>query len=184
MQSLRLKRLIVEPLGIAVVLETLAWVATATDPARAATLLGAAQNEWDKIETSARVLPWLGGPHREAMDAARTSLGDAAFNSAWSDGRVLDQSTAIALALEEPAPGAKGTTGSWALASHSGLTRRERQIAELVHHGLSNKEIADSLVISPRTAETHVENILTKLGFTSRTQIAAWVGEQRRSDDR
>ena len=40
---------------------------------------------------------------------------------------------------------------------------------------MSNKEIADTLVISRRTAETHVEHILTKLGFTSRTQIAAWV---------
>ena len=40
---------------------------------------------------------------------------------------------------------------------------------------MSNKEIADTLVISRRTAETHVEHILTKLGFTSRTQIATWV---------
>jgi non-specific serine/threonine protein kinase len=78
MQSLRLKRLIAEPMGIAVVLETLAWVAAVTDPARAATLLGAAQNEWDKIETSARVLPWVDNPHREAIDAVRTRLGDAA----------------------------------------------------------------------------------------------------------
>jgi len=39
-------------------------------------------------------------------------------------------------------------------------------------------EIADTLVISPRTAEAHVEHILAKLGFTSRTQVAAWVGEQ------
>jgi non-specific serine/threonine protein kinase len=54
------------------------------------------------------------------------------------------------------------------------LTRREREVAELVAEGLSNKEIADRLVISPRTAEGHVERILTKLGFTSRTQIAAW----------
>ncbi|PVG80633.1 LuxR family transcriptional regulator [Nocardioides gansuensis] len=183
MQSLRLKRLIAEPMGIAVVLETLAWIAAATDPARAATLLGAAQNEWDKIETSARVLPWLDKPHREAMDAARTRLGDAAFDSAWSDGRVLDQATAIALGLEEPTPAAKSTTGSRARASHSGLTRRERQIAELVHKGLSDKQIADTLVISPRTAETHVQHILTKLGFKSRTQVAAWIGEQRRADD-
>jgi DNA-binding NarL/FixJ family response regulator len=63
------------------------------------------------------------------------------------------------------------------------LTRRERQIAELVQKGLSNKEIADSLVISPRTAEAHVENILTKLGFTRRTQVAAWVGEQSADGD-
>jgi non-specific serine/threonine protein kinase len=54
------------------------------------------------------------------------------------------------------------------------LTRRERQVADLVAQGLSNKDIAAKLVIAQRTAESHVENILTKLGFTSRTQIAAW----------
>lgn len=56
----------------------------------------------------------------------------------------------------------------------SRLTRREREIAWLVEAGLSNKEIAAKLVISVRTVETHVENIMSKLGFDSRTQIAAW----------
>jgi len=58
------------------------------------------------------------------------------------------------------------------------LTPREQQIAELVGQGMNNKDIADALVISKRTAETHVEHILTKLGFTNRHQIAAWVAEQ------
>jgi len=44
--------------------------------------------------------------------------------------------------------------------------------------GLNNKEIARSLVISQRTAEGHVEHILTKLGFTSRAQVAAWAAER------
>lgn len=54
------------------------------------------------------------------------------------------------------------------------LTLREGRIAELVAQGLTNKEIAARLVISPRTAEAHVQHILTKLGFTSRAQVAAW----------
>ena len=54
------------------------------------------------------------------------------------------------------------------------LTRRERQVADLIAEGLSNKQIATKLVIAPRTAEGHVEHILTKLGFNSRTQIATW----------
>ena len=58
------------------------------------------------------------------------------------------------------------------------LTRREREIAELIATGASNKEIASALVISPRTAEGHVVHILNKLGFTSRVQIAAWVSGQ------
>jgi len=59
-----------------------------------------------------------------------------------------------------------------------GLTERERQIAVLIAQGLSNREIADMLVISYRTVETHIANILFKLGFTARSQVAAWVVEK------
>jgi DNA-binding NarL/FixJ family response regulator len=55
------------------------------------------------------------------------------------------------------------------------LTPRELQGARLIAAGRSNKEIAADLVIAQRTAENHVEHILTKLGFTSRAQVAAWV---------
>ncbi len=55
-----------------------------------------------------------------------------------------------------------------------GLTRREREVAELVKEGLTNREIAERLVISERTAEGHVEQIRGKLGFRSRAQVAAW----------
>jgi DNA-binding NarL/FixJ family response regulator len=53
-------------------------------------------------------------------------------------------------------------------------------VAELVGQGMSNREIAGKLVISQRTAETHIENVLRKLGFTSRAQIAVWISEQAR----
>jgi len=55
------------------------------------------------------------------------------------------------------------------------LTRREREVAKLVAEGLTSKEIAQRLFISERTAEGHVEQIRSKLGFRSRSQIAAWV---------
>jgi DNA-binding NarL/FixJ family response regulator len=55
-----------------------------------------------------------------------------------------------------------------------GLTAREREVATLIAQGQSNRTIAAALVITERTAERHVANILTKLGFTSRVQIAAW----------
>ena len=81
----------------------------------------------------------------------------------------------ISFALEEK----PGKPRAERRSSPDGLTRREREIAELVAEGLSNRAIAARLVIAQRTAETHVENILAKLGFTSRAQIAAWLAEHR-----
>jgi DNA-binding CsgD family transcriptional regulator len=55
-----------------------------------------------------------------------------------------------------------------------GLTERERDVAILIAHDRSNREIAEALVVSERTVETHISNIRSKLGFTSRRQIATW----------
>jgi DNA-binding NarL/FixJ family response regulator len=54
------------------------------------------------------------------------------------------------------------------------LTARERQIALLLADGLANRTIADRLAVSERTVESHVRNLLTKLGLANRTQVAAW----------
>ncbi|MDE3091569.1 MAG: hypothetical protein KGJ80_19540 [Chloroflexota bacterium] len=59
-----------------------------------------------------------------------------------------------------------------------GLTEREREVAALVTQGNSNREIANILVLSQRTVEVHINNIMSKLGFTSRTQIAVWAVEK------
>jgi predicted ATPase/DNA-binding CsgD family transcriptional regulator len=58
-----------------------------------------------------------------------------------------------------------------------GLTAREREVAALIAQGRSNREIAGTLVVSERTVESHVTNILAKLGFDSRTQIAVWAAD-------
>ena len=58
-----------------------------------------------------------------------------------------------------------------------GLTEREREVAVLIAKGKSNREIADQLVVSYRTVETHVRAILSKLAFSSRAQIAVWAVE-------
>src|SRR5207237_4271772 len=62
--------------------------------------------------------------------------------------------------------------------AHDGLTAREREVAALIAQGLSNRALADALVVSERTIAKHVENILSKLGFASRAQIAAWAVEK------
>jgi len=100
---------------------------------------------------------------------------------------------ALGARTESPGPGARASGGpAWTdparLAAAAGsrreagggprsptlLTPREHEIVELIAQGLSNREIADELVISPATAARHVANILAKLGFSSRTQVASW----------
>jgi DNA-binding NarL/FixJ family response regulator len=58
------------------------------------------------------------------------------------------------------------------------ISGREQEVAALIAEGLTNREIAETLVISERTADTHVQNILGKLGLASRAQVAAWYVEQ------
>jgi DNA-binding CsgD family transcriptional regulator/tetratricopeptide (TPR) repeat protein len=99
-----------------------------------------------------------GGP--AAGDAA---AGDAAGNvGRLGDGR-----------------GGAGGAGPVALPLPNQLTLRERQIIELIAAGLSNRQIAEKLVIAPATAARHVANILAKLEFSSRSQIAAWAKTAR-----
>jgi len=70
------------------------------------------------------------------------------------------------------------TTRQAARDAYDGLTARERQVAALIAQGKSNREIAQALVITERTTERHVTNILSKLGVGARTQIAAWAVEK------
>jgi DNA-binding CsgD family transcriptional regulator/Tfp pilus assembly protein PilF len=69
-------------------------------------------------------------------------------------------------------------SGSDARQAYGGLTVREREVAVLIARGKTNREIAKMLVISYRTVETHVANIMFKLGCATRSQVAAWVVEQ------
>jgi len=64
-------------------------------------------------------------------------------------------------------------------APSDGLSPREREVTALLARGMSNRAIAESLVISEGTAEVHVKRILNKLGFRSRSQVAAWAVEHR-----
>ncbi|MFC9973399.1 LuxR C-terminal-related transcriptional regulator [Spirillospora sp. NPDC127200] len=101
-----------------------------------------------------------------------------AGTTAPSAGTPAGRPAAPPLALPLDAPVAAPVTPP------STLTAREREIAALVARGLSNRGIADELVISPATVARHVTNILTKLGFASRAQVAAWavehLGEEQR----
>lgn len=157
--------------------EVLAWIAADDgDHERSARLLGAAETMARRVAVS--FLPVVGEKHHNrCLQQVREVLGDKNFERAVELGRGLSYDEALREALgEQPATGEQqpAVHGTGARAP---LTPRETEIAELVARGLSNKDIAATLVIAQRTAEGHVEHILSKLGFTSRTQIAAWVAE-------
>ncbi|MGY4745561.1 response regulator transcription factor, partial [Streptomyces sp. ATMOS53] len=109
----------------------------------------------------------------QCLGQARESLGASAFNKALKEGRRFSKDGAVAYALrKEPVPvPLTGTEGR-------PLSPREREVAHLLTSGKTNKEIAAELFITRRTVDTHVENILSKLGFTSRTQVAALFGNR------
>ena len=81
-----------------------------------------------------------------------------------------------------PGPGGAGAVPGGSATVPSTLTPREREIAALIARGLSNRAIAEELVISQATVARHVANMLTKLGFSSRARIAAWVAGQASRD--
>jgi non-specific serine/threonine protein kinase len=110
---------------------------------------------------------------------ARGALGDQAYAAAFRRGKQMP----LAEALDDGENTRRSTRSRLPDAGGAGsLTSREKEIAGLLAQGLSNKAIAKSLVIAQRTAETHVANVLVKLGLTSRSQVAAWVAEQRGVD--
>jgi non-specific serine/threonine protein kinase len=105
-------------------------------------------------------------------------LGGNVFDSVFAEGRLLGTEQAIAYALGEASP-AKGVS-SPDDALIGSLTPRESQVAGMLAEGMSNKQIAQALVVAPRTVETHIEHIFTKLGVNSRTQVAVLFAAQRR----
>ncbi|MGW2740980.1 ATP-binding protein [Streptomyces sp. NPDC001450] len=158
--------------GVAQCLEVLGWCAAAAGLGeRAATLMGAADATWQVAGSALTGFGHLRAGHQKCESSLRRELGETAYTAAVEAGGQLTLEQSVAYALEEssaptPPPPADEATAP--------LTRRERQVADLVAQGMSNKQIAAELTISTRTAEGHVEHILTKLGFTSRAQIATW----------
>jgi non-specific serine/threonine protein kinase len=174
-EGLRIQAAFDNAVGTAQFLEILAWIAaTERRHPRAARLLGAADGAWHAIEAS--LFPYLLGYRAETEQNVRRALGVRAFEADYRVGFQGPHAGNIAFALDEPEAVVQRDSGDV-----GALTPREREIADLVADGLSNKDIATKLVISRRTAEGHVEHILSKLGFTSRAQIAVWAAEHRDS---
>ncbi|RVW06077.1 ATP-binding protein [Rhodococcus spongiicola] len=170
-------------------LEGMAWAAAdARQGERGTILSGAAEAMRREMGLPPVAIPTMLEYHEDCLRQCRRLVGDRSFDVAFSRGAALGFADAVEFALSagdgtEPMRAHRGAPAASMriaepIAAPAVLTRRERQVADLVARGLTNREIAETLVIAQRTAEGHVERVLSKLGFGSRTQIAAWVAEQ------
>ena len=132
-------------------------------------LAGAAEAYRDAYESAlpepnrAYLGSWL-APSFKAAGAAAARL--------LAEGRQMTLPAALEYALTNQSEEA------WRAGPGQALTRREAEVAVLAAHGLTNRAIAARLCLSVRTVEVHVDRILTKLGFRTRTQLAAWGHEE------
>jgi DNA-binding CsgD family transcriptional regulator len=146
------------------ILEVLAGLASDAGSHReAARLLGAA----DRIRRAGEVrFKVYDSDHRAVVAAVRDALGDKHFDTAWAEGEALSPDEAIAYAQRGRGERKRPSAG-W-----GSLTPTELDVVRLVGEGLPNKDIATRLFVSPRTVQSHLRHVYTKLGFTSRVQLA------------
>jgi predicted ATPase/class 3 adenylate cyclase/DNA-binding CsgD family transcriptional regulator len=107
-----------------------------------------------------------GAGYQASVAAVRDALGDTDFDGAWGEGAALSTDEAIGYAQRGRGERKRPTSG-WA-----SLTPTERDVVRLVGEGLANKDIAARLFVSPRTVQTHLTHVYTKLGINSRVQLA------------
>lgn len=145
------------------------------DCTTAARLYGAAEALRSSMQTTLRVSQQE--RYEPAMALVRDDLGDTAFAAALAEGRAmpLEATLRLAASLAGQTEGIAATPMT--SGSKSPLSGREQQVAIRVARGLSNRRIGEELVLSERTVDTHIHNILGKLGLTSRAQIAVWAVE-------
>jgi predicted ATPase/DNA-binding CsgD family transcriptional regulator len=175
-EALKIARRIDDRVAEYALLDDLGCVAAAMGQARlAAQLIGAA--ETIRTQAGASLLPILAPLLAQAEAAAVASIGQSKFEAEVDAGRRMSRDEAIRLALDErlETPATASRDGEMAL-----LGKREADVARLVADGLSNKEIGARLFISERTVDSHVRSIFNKLGFNSRSQIAAWLATASR----
>jgi len=108
--------------------------------------------------------------HEASMTALRDAMGEQDFDSAWAEGAALSTDEAIAYAQRGRGQRKRPSSG-W-----QALTPTERDVVRLVSEGLGNNDIATRLFVSPRTVQSHLTHVYTKLGLTSRVQLAQEAG--------
>jgi len=159
--------------GMAMSLEGLAYVsASAGQPEKAARLLGAVDTLWNRVGT--KLHGFMKAHHDRCAAAASEVLGEARFRDNFQRGAKMALPDVLAYVLGESEPAAQAQPDALAR-----LSRREMEVARLIAGGATNREIAAALFVAERTAKTHIEHILNKLGVGSRAQIAVWLTQHQ-----
>ena len=162
--------------GLSAVLETLAWMAAELGRhERAAWLLGSAERVRDDISMTPVEL--FQAQHERSASLIRAGIGQKAFDTAFARGRAMTLDEGVTFAVEDQQP---KPTAAARPTSQTALTGRQLEIARLIADDLSNRQIAERLFLSERTVETHITNMLNKLGLNSRVQLSRWLAEQPR----
>jgi len=160
-------------------LEGLACISAAEGAGeRAARLFGAGEALREAVGFAQ--LPAEAALREPYLATVPSQLDEASWRAAWAEGRAMSMEQAIEYALSEERPTFPiSPAPERALADEAPhLTRREREVAALVARGFTSRQIASELVVSERTVDNHVANILKKLSLHSREQIAARMAEQ------
>lgn len=140
-------------------------------PAEGARLLGAAMASSGQRTAATSVWQATRMEYEHYLDLARVKLTEEEFQSAQKVGKAMSLEQAVDYAQNLPL---KPEITPASREMPDGLTGREREVAALIGQGKTNGEIANELVLSKRTVESHVSKILSKLGLTSRGQIMRW----------
>jgi DNA-binding CsgD family transcriptional regulator len=114
--------------------------------------------------------------YERSLSAARVHLGERAFAAAWSQGRSMTPEQAVAAQGQKPTP-SPTKTAALLPTYPAGLTAREVEVLRLVAGSLTDVQIAEKLVLSPRTVHAHVSSIYSKLGLTSRSAATRFAME-------
>jgi len=161
-------------------LTAMACLAAAEGRPERAVRLAAAVRELNAA-IGAPATPTYPRTYERRLTMARQALSERAAAAVWAEGQAMTLEQVLAYAeAPEPAPANAGASSRSARTNPDGLTSREQEITRLLGRGMSNQQIASSLVISERTVETHVGHILGKLDLHTRAQVAAWVHHHRR----
>ena len=180
--------------GMTLMADLLGWsLAADGSGTRAAVVLGAASALWGLFGQQLYGSEHWNALRADAVAMARADLGESTFETWWARGEAMSTSELLDYIAGDGAPGdapaAVTDDRSPAVVRRSppahdtvllgSLSQREQEVAVLVADGLTNKEIAQRLVLSPRTVEGHVEHALRKLNLTRRTQMAAAISGSR-----